>query len=84
MNNKMKIQKLQDKEPVSITTPHRMGYRGEIKAVFNIGEAGSTPYLCGDRAAQIIIMPYPQVEFEEVEELTSSERGEGGYGSTGR
>lgn len=28
-------------------------------------------------------MPFPQVEFEEVEELSDSERGAGGYGSTG-
>lgn len=37
----------------------------------------------GERIAQLIIMPIPQVEFVEAEELTPSERGEGGYGSTG-
>jgi dUTPase len=30
-----------------------------------------------------MIIPYPQIELEEVEELSSTERGEGGYGSTG-
>jgi dUTP pyrophosphatase len=41
-------------------------------------------YEVGDRIAQLIIMPYPHIEFEEVEELTETERGDGGYGSTGR
>ena len=41
-------------------------------------------YEVGDRVAQLIIMPYPHIEFEEVEELTETERGDGGYGSTGR
>ena len=35
------------------------------------------------RVGQIIIMPYPQIEFEEVEELSETERGTGGYGHTG-
>lgn len=41
-------------------------------------------YECGERIAQMIILPYPQIEFEEVEELSETERGEGGYGSTGK
>lgn len=41
-------------------------------------------YEVGDRVGQIIIMPYPQVTFEEVPELSSTERGNGGYGSTGK
>mgnify|MGYP003502698189 FL=1 len=40
-------------------------------------------YEIGDRIGQLIIMPYPTIEFEEVEELTITERGTGGYGSTG-
>lgn len=40
-------------------------------------------YQIGDRIGQLIIMPYPTIEFEEVEELSSSERGIGSYGSTG-
>jgi len=38
----------------------------------------------GDRIGQLIIMPYPQIEFKEVEELESTERGANGYGSTGK
>jgi dUTP pyrophosphatase len=41
-------------------------------------------YQAGDRIGQIMILPYPQVEFEEAEELSSTERGEGGFGSTGK
>lgn len=41
-------------------------------------------YEVGDRVGQMIIMPYPTIEFEQAEELTKTERGEGGYGSTGK
>lgn len=41
-------------------------------------------YEVGDRVGQIIIMPYPKVEFLEVEELAKTERGDGGFGSTGK
>lgn len=41
-------------------------------------------YKPGDRIAQLIIMPYPQINLVEVQELSSSERGTGGYGSTGK
>ena len=40
-------------------------------------------YAIGDRIGQIIIVPYPQIEFVEVDRLSQTERGEGGYGSTG-
>lgn len=39
-------------------------------------------YDIGDRIAQIIILPYPKIEFVEVDELSNSERGNGGFGST--
>lgn len=42
------------------------------------------PYNVKERIGQLIIMPYPTIEFEEVEELSTTERGEGGYGSTGK
>ena len=58
------------------------GYRGEIKAKFRKG--GTRGYNVGDRIAQLIIMPYPEVTFVEVDELSDSDRGEGGYGSSGR
>ena len=59
------------------------GYRGEIMMKFDTNTINSPVYEVGDRIAQIIILPYPQVEFEEVFELADSERGSGGFGSTG-
>ena len=61
------------------------GYRGEIKFVFNVLTAyGNKIYEVGDRIGQLIIIPYPQIEFEEVDSLSTTERGDGGYGSTGK
>lgn len=61
------------------------GYRGEILFKFWITKIqGFEFYNIGDRIGQIIIMPYPTIEFEETDELSQSDRGEGGYGSTGR
>lgn len=45
---------------------------------------GAEIYALGDRIAQLIILPYPTIEFEEVEELSETERNQGSYGSTGR
>jgi len=60
-------------------------YRGEIMATFNKTHGNdSIKYYVGDRAAQIIIIPYPEIEFEETVELTKTERGENGFGSTGK
>lgn len=61
------------------------GYRGEVYCSFkNFGLYPTRPYEIGDRVGQIIIMPYPQINFVEVEELSKTERGEGGHGSTGK
>lgn len=61
------------------------GYRGEIKLRFKISKEGDINiYEKGDKIGQLIIIPYPQIEFEEVNELSSTERGEDGFGSSGR
>jgi dUTP pyrophosphatase len=66
------------------------GYRGEIKFRFkdvtDTANEFNEPviYNVGDKIGQLIVIPYPSVEFEEVEELTESERGLGGFGSTGK
>ena len=74
------------------------GYRGELQATFNkvfggdrfYDETKNTEdisnafYKVGDRIAQIMIIPYPPIEFIESDELSDSERGEGGFGSTGK
>jgi dUTP pyrophosphatase len=57
------------------------GYRGELLIRFQA--FGDDHYEIGERVAQIIVLPYPTVEFEEVSELGETERGEGGFGSTG-
>lgn len=71
-------------------------YRGPIKfrfktdaAIYLAMQHEDSPlveeyYKEGDRVGQLIVLPYPKLEFEEVDELTSSERGEKGYGSTGK
>lgn len=62
-------------------------YRGEIK--FRFKNASSYPYSkpseykVGERVGQLIIMPYPQVELVEAEELSDTNRGTGGFGSSG-
>ena len=58
------------------------GYRGEIKFKFEASKR-AVPYKVGDRIGQLIIVPFPQIQFDEVDELSSTERGQGGYGSTG-
>jgi len=45
--------------------------------------AHESAYEVGDRIGQLVIIPYPYVEFEEATELSDTDRGEGGYGSTG-
>jgi dUTP pyrophosphatase len=61
------------------------GYRGEIQATFKkTNGLDSIKYKIGDRGAQIIILPYPQVKMVESDELSDTERGTGGFGSTGQ
>jgi dUTP pyrophosphatase len=61
------------------------GYRGELQATFNkIYGKDSESYKVGDRVCQIIIIPHPQVDLLEVDELSDSDRGTGGFGSTGK
>ena len=83
-----------------VTTNNRLGncvgvidsdYRGEITFVFdNVDVNGDLisdydyNYQAKDRVGQLVILPFPKVELEEVEELSESERGAGGYGHTGR
>ena len=59
-------------------------YRGSISFVFYKGPTWIEPYSYGDRIGQLVIVPIPEVEFVEAEELSETERGEGGYGSTGK
>lgn len=59
------------------------GYRGEIQSTFKKTDPSEKFYNVGERGAQIIILPYPQVFMVESDELSDTERGTGGFGSTG-
>lgn len=58
-------------------------YRGEVKVM--LVNLGTEPYRLkpGDRIAQLVVAPVTRVAFEVVEELATTARGEGGFGSTG-
>ena len=68
------------------------GYRGEVtfkfKMLVRTGPAGAwtgkNRYDIGDRIGQLIIIPIPDIEFVEADELSDSDRGTGGYGSSGK
>lgn len=70
------------------------GYRGEVlfkfKPVQRMGDtfqtyspAFNSLYAEGERVGQLIVIPIPDIEFQQVEKLSDSDRGKGGYGSTG-
>ena len=56
-------------------------YRGEILLRFKYVDGG-VKYKIGERIAQIMIVPYPTIEFVEQDILSETERGSGGFGST--
>lgn len=59
------------------------GYRGEIKVILiNLG-AEPYPIRKGQKIAQLVLVPVFRADFQEVEELSESMRGAGGFGSTG-
>ena len=65
------------------------GYRGEIMAKFRLVDPLLKHeeyhwYDVGERICQLVVMKLPDVELEEADELSDSERGDGGYGSTGK
>ena len=59
------------------------GYRGEIFITFNVKKGATRWYQKGDRIAQLLIMPVSLTNYVEVDELSETERGHGGHGSTG-
>lgn len=61
------------------------GYRGEIQFTFHkTSHSSSTIYDIGDRIGQLVIIPYPQVQLVEETNLSETERGENGFGSSGQ
>jgi dUTP pyrophosphatase len=60
------------------------GYRGEIKvSVINLDPRATVEFQAGDRIAQLIVQPVSRAVLHEVERLPGSDRGDGGFGSTG-
>lgn len=58
-------------------------YRGEYMVALHNDSIAARIVSPGDRIAQLVVMPYLSVEFNEVGELSDTERGDGGFGSTG-
>ena len=59
-------------------------YRGEIKAILlNTDPDNAFEVRRGDRVAQLVVVKVPRMTLEEVEDLSSTERGAGGFGSSG-
>lgn len=72
------------KDTIQINSPGLIdsGYRGELMQIL-LGESEEEDmYQVGEKTAQLIILPYPKIQFEEVLKLSDSERGLGGFGST--
>lgn len=63
-------------------------YRGELMLMYkdrdSINDGDTPPYKIGERIGQIIIIPYPKINFVEVEDLSNTDRGTGGFGSTSK
>lgn len=59
-------------------------YRGECMVALHNDSDTPRTVTNGDRIAQLVILPYLAVDFSEVTELDDTQRGEGGFGSTGR
>lgn len=60
------------------------GYRGEIKAIFTVPDEESIIYDVGDRIVQLVIVPCPEINPVETNELSTTERGGNNFGSSGR
>lgn len=59
-------------------------YRGEVIANLTCDDLDPKYVKPGERIAQLVILPVPETEYEEVDQLDSTERGDGGFGSTGQ
>lgn len=69
--------------PANCTGVIDSDYRGPIIVALHNDSGEARVVEPGERIAQLIVLPYLAVEFDEVAELDETERGEGGFGSTG-
>ncbi len=70
--------------PANCTGVIDSDYRGEIKVTVHNDSNDTRIVKPGQKMAQLVIQPYLSVEFDEVEELDETQRGQGGFGSTGK
>ena len=70
--------------PANCTGVADSDYRGEYIVALHNDTNEEKLIIPNERIAQLVVMPYLPVEFEEVTELTDTERGAGGFGSTGK
>lgn len=60
------------------------GFRGEVRAILiNLDPEQPFSISKGDRIAQLLVLPVPVIEFVEVDDIGTTERGSGGFGSSG-
>ena len=69
--------------PANCTGVVDSDYRGEVIVALHNDSTNTRIIEAGERIAQLIVMPFVSVEFNEVDELDETERGSGGFGSTG-
>ena len=70
--------------PANCTGVVDADYRGEIKVALHNDSDFERTITPGQKIAQMVIMPFLSVEFQQVEQLDNTDRGEGGFGSTGK
>lgn len=58
-------------------------YRGSLRFRYKTGKKNPKIYTIGDKIGQLLILPYPNITIVEVNELSSTDRAEGAFGSTG-
>ena len=70
--------------PANCTGVVDADYRGEIKVALHNDSEEKRTIAPGQKIAQMVVSPFLSVEFSQVEELDDTDRGEGGFGSTGK
>lgn len=70
--------------PANCTGVIDADYRGEVKVALHNDSMEERVIAPGQKIAQMVIVPFLAVDFSEVEDLDTTERGSGGFGSTGK
>ena len=60
------------------------GYRGEVCVLLTNTSKDESEINTGDRIAQLVVLPYPEIVFEQTQSLEDTDRGTGGFGSSGK